>query len=167
MSGVYRWAERLVRNAANLRWQARRSSDAGPQAKSSLRGGLASVDGHRSKAINHRSPAVGNGIASARRRPMDLPKIHGHRCGRIPWVDARLIRECGKGRFAAVVSLGGEHESCRTRRSQRPHCNSIGRSRTKSCSKRLTGDQLRQRWPLHDSCRNTAGREPSQGPAGN
>ena len=84
------------------------------------------MDGHRSKTINHRSPAVGDGIASARRRSMDLPKIHRHRCGRIPWVDERLIRECGKGRFAAVVSLGGEHESCRTRRSQRPHRNTAG-----------------------------------------
>ena len=37
------------------------------------------MDGHHSKAVNYRSPVVGNGFAPAGRRPMDLQKVHGER----------------------------------------------------------------------------------------
>ena len=72
-------AERQVRNAAHYRKQARRSSDASSEATASLCGGLASVDGIHSKAINHRPAFVGNGFASAGQRPMDLQEIYRER----------------------------------------------------------------------------------------
>jgi len=65
-----------VRNAAHYRKQARRFSDASLEAKTSLRGGLASMDGHYSAAVNYRPSALGNGFAAAGPRPMDLQEIH-------------------------------------------------------------------------------------------
>jgi len=68
-------AERLVRHAAHDRKQAQHSSDANSEA-ASLRGGLALVEGPRSKTVDYRPSLVGHCFAPARRRPMDLPAIH-------------------------------------------------------------------------------------------
>jgi hypothetical protein len=54
-----------VRNAAHYRKHARRFSDARPEAKTSLRGGLASMDGHYSTAVDYRASAPGTGFAPA------------------------------------------------------------------------------------------------------
>ena len=59
------WPERLVRNAAYNCKKTRLPSDARPKAKTSLFGGLASLDYHPSKTINYRPLVVGNSFATA------------------------------------------------------------------------------------------------------
>jgi len=74
-SGIYHVAEWMARNVAYNR-KKRLPSDARPTAKTSLFGGLASLDYHPSKAINYRPLVVGKSFATAGSWPMDLQEIY-------------------------------------------------------------------------------------------
>ena len=75
VSSIYRVARTAGRNAAYYR-KKQPSSDARPGAKTSLFGGLASLDYHPSKAINYRPLVVGKSFATAGSWPMDLQEIY-------------------------------------------------------------------------------------------